>query len=98
MSGHMVRVDDDAYRRLRELAEAEHETIGGIVARAIDAYQRDRYWEKFNAAYAALVADPKAWREELEERAAWNVTLADDLENDPYPLNDEDVKAIRRSR
>lgn len=33
-----------------------------------------------NRAYAALKADPAAWKEERRERARWEGTLADGLE------------------
>ncbi len=35
-----------------------------------------------NRAYAVLKADPKAWKEEHEERGHWDATLADGLESD----------------
>lgn len=35
-----------------------------------------------NRAYAALRADPEAWKEERRERALWEGTLADGLEPD----------------
>lgn len=42
--------------------------------------------EKANQAYAKLKEDPQAWNEELKERAAWDATLLDDLEDEPpYP-------------
>jgi hypothetical protein len=36
---------------------------------------------EFDAAYARLQADPVAWEEELAERAVWEVTLADGLDD-----------------
>ncbi|CUS04118.2 conserved protein of unknown function [Candidatus Promineifilum breve] len=51
-----------------------------IVEEAIEAYQGQRLLEATNAAYAALQNDPQAWLELLEERAEWDVTLADGLE------------------
>ena len=46
---------------------------------AEEAYRRRRMLEQTNAAYAALRADPQRWAEELEERAAWDATLADGM-------------------
>jgi hypothetical protein len=46
---------------------------------------RRRMLEQANRAYAALRADPEAWAEELEERRAWEATLADDIEGDHEP-------------
>jgi hypothetical protein len=39
--------------------------------------------EQVNASYAALRADPEAWQEYQAELAAWDVTLADGLDDDP---------------
>ncbi len=36
--------------------------------------------EETNRAYAALRADPNAWKEERRERALWEGTLADGFE------------------
>ena len=36
---------------------------------------------EFEAAYARLKKDKKAWREELKERSAWEATLSDGLED-----------------
>jgi hypothetical protein len=44
----------------------------------------EEFWDAFEAAYAALRADPDAWAEELAERALWDTTLMDGLWDDPY--------------
>jgi hypothetical protein len=53
-----------------------------ILELAIDNYYRHLFFEKLNAQYAALRADEEAWAEELRERAEWDVTLADGLEEE----------------
>jgi hypothetical protein len=50
------------------------------LAKAVEAYRRQRFWEQTNAAYAALRADPEAWQKELQERRDWEATLVDGLE------------------
>ena len=52
-------------------------TVRTILDKAIRAYQEQKFWDETNAAFAALRQDPAAWREELEERGAWNGTLTD---------------------
>lgn len=44
--------------------------------------RRQRFLEEADAAYTAIRADPEAWKAELEERAAWDQTLFDGLEDD----------------
>ena len=49
---------------------------------AIEYYQRKKFLNEVNAAYARLKADPKAWSEELEERRTSDGTLMDGLEGE----------------
>jgi len=65
-------------------------TVVELVARAIKEYDRVRFFRKANAGYKALRADPVAWAQEVEERRLWDNTLMDGLEDDPYPIDDED--------
>lgn len=53
-----------------------------ILDKAIDAYWRCQFLEEVNASFAALRANPNAWREELAERAEWDATLADGIGDD----------------
>jgi hypothetical protein len=53
-----------------------------VLAQAVDSYYRTYLLERTNLGYAALRADSTAWMEEAQERAAWDVTLGDDLEAD----------------
>jgi succinate dehydrogenase/fumarate reductase flavoprotein subunit len=82
MSGATVRVKPETHLALRELAEQGHESMQDVLARAVEMYRRHRILEETNAAYAALRADPEQWQEVLDERAEWESTLLDDLEND----------------
>ena len=46
---------------------------------AVERYQRDRFLDDVNAAFASLRSDPEGWKEEQEERALWDATLNDEL-------------------
>jgi hypothetical protein len=50
-----------------------------ILGEAVELYRRKLLLDKANAAFAALKADSQVWKEEQEERAAWDVTLLDGL-------------------
>jgi predicted transcriptional regulator len=78
----MVRVSDGTHATLKELAERSGEPIHVVVEKAVEAYRRERFFVELDEAYAALQNDPEAWSEELAERAAWEITLADGLEGD----------------
>jgi hypothetical protein len=76
-----VRIDEATRQKLREISAREKEPMHVVLAKAIEEYRRKRFLQEANAAFARLKRDPKAWREELEERAAWDVTIGDGLEN-----------------
>jgi hypothetical protein len=64
----VVRIGKHHHQALRQLAERMGESMQTVVEKAIDELKRKQFFEEFNAAYAALRSDPKAWAEELEER------------------------------
>ena len=82
MTGTTVRIREETRTALRELARETNEPMQDLLAKAVEAYRRQRMIELTNAAYAALRADPRQWEEELQERAAWDATLADGLEDE----------------
>lgn len=82
MTGATVRLPDPTRVILKELADQTGEPIQVIVARAVEAFRRQRILELTNAAYAALHADESAWQEEMAEREDWDGTLADGLEDE----------------
>ena len=77
-----VRVTERTHAVLRDLSDETGEPIQDIVGRAVEAYRRQRILELTNAAYAALRSDPRLWQEELEEREAWEITIADGLQDE----------------
>jgi hypothetical protein len=77
-----VRISAPSHGTLKRLAAQSGEPIQTVLDRAIEAYRRQRFYEEANASYAALRADPSAWQEELDERAAWDATLSDDRDDE----------------
>ena len=80
MASATVKIDADTYAKLRETAAETGEAMIEVLAKAVEAYRRQTFLEALNGDFAALRADPEAWKEELTERAAWDNTLADGLE------------------
>lgn len=80
MPGTTVRVSERTHHLLRDLAARTGEPMQAIIERAIEDYRRRRFFEEVNAAYAAERRDPVAWAAEEEDRALWEVTLADGLD------------------
>jgi hypothetical protein len=57
------------------------EPLQKVLERAVENYRREQFYAEFNTAYERLRADPVAWEEELAERAEWDATLADGLDD-----------------
>jgi predicted transcriptional regulator len=75
-----VRIAPQTYDKLKVLAREAGTTMPQVLDEAIDELYRKRFLDACNAAYARLKKHKKAWREELKERAAWDATLSDGLE------------------
>jgi len=52
-----------------------------VLEEAIAFYQREKFLEEANVAYARLREDPEAWDRELAERRISEATLMDGLAN-----------------
>jgi predicted kinase len=76
----LVRIGEKTHETLRQLAKETHLPMQEIMAQAVEHYRRQRILAATNEAFAALQADPSAWREIEEERAIWDATLMDGLD------------------
>lgn len=76
-----VRITPATYDKLKALAGQAGVPMPQVLAEAIDELYRRRFLAACNAAYARLKQDKKAWQREIKERAAWDATLADGLED-----------------
>lgn len=84
-----VRIDEQTHEKLRTLSCEMSASMQYVLAEAIEAFRRERFLEEANREYARLRADPVVWQELLDERAEWDCTLTDGLEDDVYPLDDD---------
>jgi len=82
MTDLTISIGAKAHETLRRLSDEANEPMADVLARAIEDYRRNLFLDRANAAYLALRADPEAWAAEQEERAAWDATLLDGLEDD----------------
>ncbi len=76
-----VRVTAETRAILQEMARESKQPMQRLIARAVEQLRRQMVLEHANDRYAALRANPDAWREEQEERRVWEDTMADDLES-----------------
>ena len=79
MISKTVRIDQQTWEVLKELAGLLGEPMQKVLAQAIEAHRRQLILEKSNAAFAALRGDSEAWQEEQTERGEWDTTLSDGL-------------------
>jgi predicted DNA-binding protein len=82
MSSATVRISLATREKLRSLTSETGETMQAILDEAVEVYRRQLFLKRANEAFAALRNDPNAWKEEQEERVAWDITLEDDLEEE----------------
>jgi len=81
MASTTVRISVKAKETLQRLAARTGQKMQTVLDEAVEAYRRQRFLEEANAAFAALRADKEAWAAEQEERAAWDITISDGLED-----------------
>jgi hypothetical protein len=77
-----VRVSLETRETLRRLAQEEGLALHEVLSRAVERYDREQFIKRTNEEYARLRADPVAWKELEDERALWDATLLDGLEDD----------------
>jgi hypothetical protein len=75
-----VRISPHAHELLRQLAEEEQASMQAVLDRAIERYRRERFLRAANGDFQALKSDPRAWKQEVQERQLWEQTLADGLD------------------
>lgn len=80
MAGTTVRISEEVHDRLHRLAAEKRATMSAVIDAALAEYERKLFWSKTAAEFKSLRNDPKAWKAELEEREAWDATLADGRE------------------
>lgn len=78
----LVRVSDEAYSKIDQIAQNTGFSRQDIIDKAIINLEREAIFKKANEAYAAIRNDPKLWQEEQEELALWDSSLGDGLEDE----------------
>ncbi len=80
MASRTVRIDPETLEVLRQLAEELGESMPKVLSKAVEVYRRQQVLGRANTGYANLRSDPLEWQEERAERRAWEVSLADGLD------------------
>ncbi len=80
MTTTTIRVSTRTRDTIHTLAAQAGVSMQVIVDAAVEAYRREQLLDSANAAYAALRADPLRWQALEAERAEWDGTIADGLD------------------
>lgn len=81
-----MRVRPETHKRLQKLARETNRSLPDVLDEAISQYERNTFFEGLNEDFRKLREDSHAWREEQSERKDWEITLGDDLHDEPpYP-------------
>jgi hypothetical protein len=72
-----VRIAAATHRTLAALAKTRHLTLQDALTEAVDVYERHLFLAGVAEDFARLRADEPGWAGEVEERRAWDETLAD---------------------
>jgi hypothetical protein len=77
-----VRLAAKSRRDLRQMATTTGVPMTVMLERVIECYRRKLFLEQAAAEYAALREDEAAWQDLEAERAEWDATLYDGMEDD----------------
>ena len=77
-----IKISSEAYRILKSIADSRGISLIEAIDEMTKSWDKQHFFDQFNTAYAALKEDPDTWRELQEERAVWDITLADNLEDE----------------
>ena len=85
MATTTIRVRAATHARLRRLAAEEVRPIGQVIDALLDDYEKRMFFARLTEDFARLRAGPVAWADYEAEQTAWEATLSDGLEEDPWP-------------
>lgn len=77
MSTIQVRISENTHTAIREISRQIGESMQSVVERAVERYRRELFLNSLNRDFDELRNDEAAWRDELDERGIWEVTIAD---------------------
>jgi hypothetical protein len=82
MSPVPERIRHDTHEFVREAANRTGRSMPEILDQAVEELRRLSFLQDLAEDFTALKKNPRAWQDELEERAAWDGALRYDLDLD----------------
>jgi len=77
----LLRINEHIYSILEQLEQEMGSSKQTILQDILIEYMKNRVINQINAAYFDLRQDPEKWQEELDERALWENSSSDGLED-----------------
>lgn len=84
MAAVTVKLPARAHATLAELASADRRPMGEVLTDLIERERRHRLFDRADAAYLRLRADPAAWADYRAELQSMEGSLMDGLAADPW--------------
>lgn len=77
MQRKTIRISESSHRIIREISHRDNKPMQAVLEQVIEAYRRQSFLEGLNADFAALKENDAEWQAEKQERADWDVAMAD---------------------
>ena len=77
-----VEISEKSLEVVRHISQREGLGVSDVLDRAVEVYRRELFLEETSSSFQALKEDPDAWREEGEERALWENSLSDGVDDE----------------
>jgi hypothetical protein len=77
-----VQISEKSLEIVRNISERNGLQISDVLDKAVETYRREVFLDDTNRAFETLKEDSVSWQEELEERALWEDTLSDGVNDE----------------
>lgn len=77
-----VEISEKSLEVVRHISQRKGIDVSDVLDQAVEMYRRELFLEETSRSFQALKEDPEAWREESEERALWENSLSDGVDDE----------------
>lgn len=93
MASTSIRISSDVRDKIKAAADKQQKSINDMVDEMVELWEREEFRAAMRKSFEALREDPVAWKEYMDEMAAWDVTLMDGLEDEPPFIIDDETSS-----
>ena len=72
-----IQISEKSLEIVRNISERNGLQMSDVLDKAVETYRREVFLDDTNRAFETLKEGSDSWQEELEERALWEDTLSD---------------------